>query len=511
MEEGAQPLLYSACWSTRVTNRHPTVHSRYGRPVEHSDVVVIGAGFGGLSAALHLAEAGHKVVLCEALTYPGGCASTFTKDGYRFEAGATLFSGFGPGQWMARWIDRFQLDVRVDPVDPVFTFHGPAVMDVPSDRTAFADQLCALPNAPVQQIRAWMAYQERIGDVLWGVLDEPDLLPPWSLSALWRHALRAPSYLRLLPLVNRPMSHALERFGVADFAPLRSFLDAACQITVQVPASEAEATFAIGAVENFFRGAAHIHGGVGELGSAVCGAIERMGGSVRFANRVKALEPSANGWTVQTRGGPIQARHVVANQLPHDLSSLANVSSARLSRMRSAVDGGWGAAMLYMVVKDEGLPAHAVHHELVEDAQRPLPGGNHVLVSIAARDDRRAPVGFRTASASTHVHPNSDHPARTLAAVQERMRVNISRKLPQLQVVEEYTASPRTFERFTRRKDGLVGGIPRRVGLHNYAGLWPRPVARGLWLVGDSAFPGQSVLSVAIGGYRVASAIGKHR
>lgn len=475
--------------------------------MENADVVIVGAGFGGLSAALHLAEAGKRVVVCEALTYPGGCAATFTKDGYRFESGATLFSGFGPGQWMARWIDRFSLDVHVQPVDPVFTFHGPAVFEVPSDRAAFTAKLCALPGAPTQEIRAWMAYQERIGDVLWGVLDEPDLLPPWSVSALWRHVVRSPSYLRLLPLVNRPMSHALERFGVADFEPLRSFLDAACQITVQVPAAEAEATFAIGAVENFFRGAAHIHGGVGQLGHAVCGAIERMGGSVRFANRVKALEPAPGGWTVQTRKGPIHARHVVANQLPHDLMAMSGVTSSRLTTLRDAVDEGWGAAMLYLVVRDEGLPAHAVHHELVQDASRPLPGGNHVLLSIAARDDRRAPPGYRTASASTHVHPSSDSPERTIAAVQERMRVNISQSLPNLEVVEEFTASPRTFQRFTRRHNGLVGGIPRRVGWHNYANLWPRPVASGLWLVGDSVFPGQSVLSVAIGGYRVASAI----
>ena len=58
-----------------------------------ADTLVIGAGFGGLSAALHLADAGQRVVLCEALNYPGGCASTFRRDGLQFEAGATLFKG----------------------------------------------------------------------------------------------------------------------------------------------------------------------------------------------------------------------------------------------------------------------------------------------------------------------------------------------------------------------------------------------------------------------------------
>jgi phytoene dehydrogenase-like protein len=69
------------------------------------------------------------------------------------------------------------------------------------------------------------------------------------------------------------------------------------------------------------------------------------------------------------------------------------------------------------------------------------------------------------------------------------------------------TASPRTFERFTRREEGAVGGVPRRAGLGNYLELGPRPVMDGLWLVGDSVFPGQSTLATALGGVRTASRI----
>ena len=62
------------------------------------DSIVVGAGFGGLGAALQLAEGGQKVLLLEALKYGGGCAATFKRGDYRFEAGATLFSGFSEGQ-----------------------------------------------------------------------------------------------------------------------------------------------------------------------------------------------------------------------------------------------------------------------------------------------------------------------------------------------------------------------------------------------------------------------------
>jgi phytoene dehydrogenase-like protein len=66
------------------------------------------------------------------------------------------------------------------------------------------------------------------------------------------------------------------------------------------------------------------------------------------------------------------------------------------------------------------------------------------------------------------------------------------------------TGSPRTFERFTQRPLGYVGGIPRRKGLHNYLDVGVFTVEDGLYLVGDSVFPGQSTLATTVGGVRAA-------
>ena len=55
---------------------------------ETYDVAVIGSGFGGMGAALELARSGASVVMYEALKYPGGCASTYSRRGHRFELAA---------------------------------------------------------------------------------------------------------------------------------------------------------------------------------------------------------------------------------------------------------------------------------------------------------------------------------------------------------------------------------------------------------------------------------------
>ncbi len=61
------------------------------------NIVVIGAGIGGLAAGALLARKGAMVTVLEAQDYPGGCAATFSRNGYCFDAGATIGCGFHTG------------------------------------------------------------------------------------------------------------------------------------------------------------------------------------------------------------------------------------------------------------------------------------------------------------------------------------------------------------------------------------------------------------------------------
>ena len=59
-------------------------------PTDH--VVVVGAGLGGLSAALRLAGAGRKVTVIERESVPGGRNGLLNKDGYSFDTGPTVLT-----------------------------------------------------------------------------------------------------------------------------------------------------------------------------------------------------------------------------------------------------------------------------------------------------------------------------------------------------------------------------------------------------------------------------------
>ena len=170
--------------------------------------------------------------------------------------------------------------------------------------------------------------------------------------------------------------------------------------------------------------------------------------------------------------------------------------------------------MLYQTVRADALDRPEPHHlELVADPAAPFVAGNHIFCSISGADEvHRAPAGQRTVTISTHVPMETlraqvpTQRGEYIAGVQAQMRATLGHLAPELAagVVQELTASPRTWERFTRRPEGLVGGIPRRAGWACYQGLLPGPVAPGLFLVGDAVFPGQSTLATALGGVRTA-------
>jgi phytoene dehydrogenase-like protein len=123
-------------------------------------------------------------VVLERLTYPGGCASSFLRGGpgfepLLFESGATLSAGLDRGGLFGDWIERLELPVEVDWLDPVIELRCPDLrLAVGGERGALERRLVALPEAPVEGLRGFFAHQRRVADVLWGLLDEPALLPP---------------------------------------------------------------------------------------------------------------------------------------------------------------------------------------------------------------------------------------------------------------------------------------------------------------------------------------------
>lgn len=227
-----------------------------------------------------------------------------------------------------------------------------------------------------------------------------------------------------------------------------------------------------------------------------------------MSDSVGRVEPDGSGWIVHARRAPIRCDAVVANVLPQVAARWLGQPVA--ADLTASLEAGWGACVLYLGLRDDpAWPAHGFHRQVLADPDSAAIEGNHALISVG-RAQLRGGRPIRPATVSTHVrlgHHAEERWPEVVAEIQDRLRARVREVLPEARTEVEMTASPRTFARFTGRPRGLVGGVPRTVGLEHYREMLVPPHLPGLWLVGDSVFPGQSALASAIGGQRVAERV----
>ena len=130
------------------------------------DVVVIGAGLGGLSAALRLCGAGRKVTVLERGPGPGGRAGRLEVGGYRFDTGPTVLTMpeliadalACVGESLADWLDLIPL-----PAAYRARFADGSVIDVFTDADAMAEEIArTCGGRDVDGYRRFVAFLHRL-------------------------------------------------------------------------------------------------------------------------------------------------------------------------------------------------------------------------------------------------------------------------------------------------------------------------------------------------------------
>jgi len=487
-------------------------------------VIVIGAGVGGLTTAAVLARAGMDVTVLEAQVYPGGCASTFFHQGYRFDAGATLAGGFYPGGPMDRVARAAGIDAWPSrPADTDMLVHLPDGAKI--SRRAGDSRWDDYRAAFGPQALDFFRWQERTADALW---DLALRLPPWPPQ----------SAADVQSAFSSCLSCLLER-GSADLFPslaldafrsvaahlrrapdrLRLFVDAQLLISAQATSERANALYGAAALDLPRRGVVHLTGGMGAIAEKLVEAVRKHGGRVLYRQEVTRIRTECgHPVAVETRAGDsFPADLVCANLTYGNAAELLSDSlpggslPAPLRRLPPHPEDGWGAFVVYVGLDGAAIPpGMPLHHQIV--IRRPLGEGNSLFASLSpAWDATRAPAGHRSLTLSTHTalegwwqlyqhdrQAYEDRKARTA----EKLLETAELALPGLRLAARLVmpGTPVTFQRFTRRMSGWVGGFPQTHLLRN---VRPR-LSPNFWLVGDSIFPGQSTAAVALGGLRVA-------
>ncbi len=136
-----------------------------------ADIIVIGSGAGGLSAALPLAQAGEKVIVIEQHNVPGGLCHSFRKNGYRFSPGIHYVGQIGEGGALRNIYEGLGVadDLVFYEMNPDGYEHiqiGSQFMDIPSGKQATIERFKQRFPADANGIEDYFSLVDKISSQL---------------------------------------------------------------------------------------------------------------------------------------------------------------------------------------------------------------------------------------------------------------------------------------------------------------------------------------------------------
>ncbi|HEY2042271.1 MAG TPA: phytoene desaturase family protein, partial [Jatrophihabitans sp.] len=294
-------------------------------------IVIVGAGLGGLSAALRLTGAGREVVVLEAAEGPGGLMGRWQSGGYTFDTGPSVLTMPNliddalacVGESRSDWLELSRLD--------------------PSYRATFADGSTLRSFADVEQMSEEVARVCGPGEVR-GYRDLVDYL-----TALYRTEFETfmnrnldsmsdlvrPEALTLLRLGGlRGLQHCVDRF-VTDDRLSRLFTFQA--MYAGLAPAKARALYGVIPYLDSVAGVWFPRGGMYRVAEALAGAAAKHGARFRYRTPVRRVEVSGDQAraVITEQGERIEADAVILNtDLQYGYGSLlpADLAPRRLSR-----------------------------------------------------------------------------------------------------------------------------------------------------------------------------------
>lgn len=487
------------------------------------DVAVVGGGLAGLATALRLQARGLSTVVLEAHGHAGGCAGYYRRRGFSFDVGATTLVDFEPGGVGAELLETVGMAPVAGECLPGYVAWLPdrTVVLHRDQRAWHAERLRAFGDTA--RHRAFWALLDRLAGTFWQA-SRAGVRMPMRTPGDVLHNARAlrPRDLPLARHVGATLGGALRKHGLRDDDALVGLLAMLVEDTVHSTVDRAPLVNAALGITIRGAGLTRATGGMHGFWKAVVAHYRSLGGDLRTGWRVERITGSHHDFVVHSGRGTVRAGQVVSALPAASTAALGDVAGVRAALrpfLRRDEDDLGGAVVVCLGVPETEVADQALtHHQLLRSYRTGLGDGNNMFVSVSAPGDTAsAPAGFRTVMLSTHTDLASweglddvEH-ARRRDAVGDLLVTEARRAYPRLAeaaVVRE-VGTPRTYERFTSRPRGAVGGVRQSPANSNQHAVPHDLGVPGFWLVGDSTWPGLGTVACVLGSRIVADGVAR--
>jgi phytoene desaturase len=482
-------------------------------PTHPLPILVIGAGIGGLCAAIRLAAQGHAVQMFEQQSYVGGKMNEVRADGFRWDTGPSVitmphvleavFSAAG------RRIEDYLTLMPIEPLTRYFYPDG-TVLDATRDLSRMAAQIAALDERDVEGYLAYLAYAARLHRITGKVFiyDDP---PTWaSLTKVpLRDALRVDGL--------RSMQAAISSFVRSPH--LRQLLG---RFATYVGASpyRAPATLNVIAHVELTGGVWYPQGGIYAIARALERLATELGVQLQTGCRVAQIivrEGTACGLTLAD-GNVVEGSAVVANvDVATVIERLLPSGAIPVQRVQRVVTQDNSCSGFIMLLGVAGHHPQLAHHniffsqdyrqEFADIFERGVPPADPTIyVAITAKHDAQdAPPGCENWFVLVNAPPLS--PRFDWGANAAHYRDLVLARLAGLgmdvrqHIRSERWLTPLDLERLTGARRGALYGLSSNNPFTAFQRPHNRdPHVQRLYYVGGTTHPGGGVPMVALSG-----------
>jgi len=493
------------------------------------DVVIIGAGIGGLTCGALLAKNGLKTLLIEQHSIPGGYCTSFKRKGFIFDAAVHFSEGLREGGRFYQILKELEVEKEIElhRIDPLYrVFFGDESFSIPADLKEYISMLS----------KKFPKEEKGISELF------------ETIKRLKKEAEKLPSPLRIWNKIFVPLKFPLifkyykKTFAemLADFIKdvrLKAIISAGWPY-VGLPPSKISATQMAGYLYSaHFEGHYYPKSGTQVLVSTLAKALEKYGGELQLGTKVtKIFVENNKAVGVETaKGNKINAKYVVSNADARQTflnligpEKLSDMFLNRLNQMEPSISFFQVWLGVDMNLRDKGINEHEIFcyasydPDYVYDLcmQGKLEAGCGICIptlndpSLAPENkhivsliypipyDCRENWEVENGKRGSSYKKLKDEMMHQLVKTAERVIPELSEH-----IILSEAATPLTLERYTQNYRGAAYGWASTPDQSGISRLQPKTPIKNLYLAGHWTTTGGGTITVAISGKNTAEMI----